>query len=206
MTTKTLPWKCIVAISAVCLLGSGCAAFRISVKDKAPVGSQPLTAKYDQSDLLTLAKQACDELLAEFPPPGEDRPVIVEMGFQNRTKSHLDMKAMADTITTYMLNSRKVQIVDASLRDNLLKEQGYQLANCSPETRRQVGKQLGAKYMLTGALTEIETTSGRQVRVSKQQDVYYQLTVELTDLETGLVVVRKQPQRMREASKPIIGW
>jgi len=197
-------------VIALALIGSlnGCSAFRMSVNDKAPTGSQKLTAKYDQEDLLTLAKQAADEILSHpFPGPNETKPIVVEMGIQNRTQTPLlDTKALADTITMKLLDSRLVQIVDASLRDNLLKEQGYQLANCTPETRRAIGKQLGARYMLTGALTEIQTESGREVRVSKKQDVYLQLTVELTDLDTGLITLRKQPQRMREASKPIIGW
>ena len=64
---------------------------------------------------------------------------------------------------------------------------------------------MGAKYMLTGSLVEISRQSPRQARVSEQEDVSYQLTVEITDLETGLVVVRKQPDRMRTATRPIIG-
>jgi uncharacterized protein (TIGR02722 family) len=202
-----------VGVAQACLLAvflltlTGCAAFRVSVKDKAPVGDQRLTAKYDQEDLLVLAQRMSQELLAApFPPAGEEKPIVVEMGVQNRTKSHLDMKALTDTMTTKLLDTGKLRFVDSSLRDNLLKEQGYQLANCTPETRAKIGKQLGAKYMLTGSLTEIETQSGRQVRVSKQQNVYYQLTAELTDIETGLLVVRKQIDRMREASKPLIGW
>ncbi len=196
-------------VVAFTLMGflTGCAAFRMSVEDKAPTGSKPLTAKYDQSDLLTLAKQAAEAILAApFPGPAETKPIVVEMGIQNRTKAHLDTKALADTMTTKLMDSNQMLFTDASLRDNLLKEQGYQLANCTPETRRSIGKQLGAKYMLTGALTEIETESGKEVRVSKKQDVYLQLTVELTDIETGLLTVRKQVERMREASKPIIGW
>jgi len=64
----------------------------------------------------------------------------VEMGIQTVPKRRcLDTKALADTITMKLLDSRLVQIVDASLRDNLLKEQGYQLANCTPETRRAIG-------------------------------------------------------------------
>ena len=186
---------------------NGCAAFRTSINDKAPTGSEKLTAKYDQSDLLTLAQQASDAILtAPFPGPNETKPLVVEMGIQNATLSHLDTKALADTMITKLLDSRLIRFVDASLRDNLLKEQGYQLANCTPETRRSIGKQLGAKYMLTGRIAEIETESGKQVRVSKEQDVYLQLTVELTDVETGELVVRKQVQRMRAASKPIIGW
>lgn len=196
-------------VVALALVGfsSGCAMFQQSISDKAPVGEKKLTANYDQEDLLSLAKQASDAIVAyPFPGPDDKKPIIVEMGIQNRTSAHLDTKALADTMTTQLMDTRQMQFVDASLRDNLLKEQNYQLANCTPETRRQIGKQLGAKYMLTGAITEIRTESGREVRVSKKQDVYLQLTVELTDLETGLLTVRRQVQRMREASKPIIGW
>ena len=186
---------------------SGCAMFSQSISDKAPVGEKKLTANYDQEDLLVLAKQASEAIVADpFPGPDEKKPIIVEMGIQNRTMAHLDTKALADTMTTQLMDTKRMQFVDASLRDNLLKEQGYQLANCTAESRRQIGKQLGAKYMLTGAITEIRSESGKEVRVSKKQDVYLQLTVELTDLETGILTVRKQVQRMREASKPIIGW
>ncbi len=48
--------------------------------------------------------------------------------------------------------------------------------------------------------------SGREVRVSRKQDVYYQLTVEVTDLETSLIAARTQKDRLRRASKPLIGW
>ena len=199
--------RLLVALALIGLL-NGCAMFRQSVSEKAPTGEKRLTAKYDQGDLLTLAKMAADEILAApFPGPGETKPILVEMGIQNRTQTPLiDTKALADTITTKLLDSKQMQFVDASLRDALLKEQGYQLVNCTKETQQKIGKQLGAKYMLTGALIEIRSESGRQVRVSEQQDVYLQLTIEVTDVETGLLVLRKQPHRMYEASKPCLGW
>jgi len=39
--------------------------------------------------------------------------------------------------------------------------------------------------MLTGALTEIQTSPGARSGFRKKQDVYLQLTVELTDLDTA---------------------
>ena len=141
-----------------------------------------------------------------FPAQGEDPAILAAMGIQNRTKSHLDMKALSDTISVKLLDTKKMRFVNAARRDDLLREQGYQLANCTQETRSAIGRQLGANYMLTGSLVEIEKSSGREVRVSKKQDVYYQLTLEITDLETGLIAVRKQKDRLRRASKPLIGW
>ena len=194
---------CITTIS----LFSGCAAFRISVDERDPTQKAGLTGEYDQQDLLWLGKTMAEAIIGNpFPPSGDKTPILVELGIQNRTQEHLDTKALADTLTTKLLDTGKIQLVDSSARDSLLKEQGYQLANCTPETQTKIGKQLGAKYMMTGAITEIETKSGRQARVSKQQDVYFQLTVRITDLETGLVKVSKQIDRLRRASKPIIGW
>jgi uncharacterized protein (TIGR02722 family) len=197
----------VVALVAVLPMLAGCAAFRISVEDKDPEKASALSAKYDQADLLALSQSMSQELLSDSWAGGlEGQPRLVEMGIQNRTKSHIDTRAISETITTKLLDSGKIRLIDAANRDALLKEQGYQLANCSPETRVTMGKQLGARYMLTGSLVEIERQSGREVRVSRKQDVYYQLTMQVTDLESGEVVVRKQQQRLRRASKPLIGW
>lgn len=197
----------LVALVIVAGMASGCAMFRASVTEKDASKAPSITAKYDQQDLLQWGQIMSDMILAHpFPPPGEDKPILVDMGIQKRTMTHIDTRALADTITTKLMDSGKVRFVNAARRDDLLKEQGYQLANCTEQTRTAIGKQLGAKYMLTGSLVEISEKGARQVRMSKQEDVFYQLTVEITDLETGLIVLRKQKDRLRSAGKPIIGW
>ena len=195
------------AMATILVLNSGCSMFRASIDEKAPRTASTLTAGYDQRDMLTWAEMITQDLLAHpFPTGSETNPILVDMGIQNRTKTHIDTKAITDTMTTKMMNETKVRFVNASRRDDLLKEQGFQLENCTPETRSAIGKQLGAKYMITGSLVEIGNSSGKEVRVSKKKDVYYQLTVEITNLETGLIEVRKQRDRLRRASKPLIGW
>jgi penicillin-binding protein activator len=192
----------VVTVSLV----AGCAAFRASVSEKEPGTTAPMTARYDQSDLLTWGKTIAKDILGHpFPPATDKNPIMVVMGIQNRTASHIDMKSITDTMSMELMNAG-IRFVNEARRDDLMKEQGFQLANATPESRVQIGKQLGAKYMLTGSLIEIKTESGRQARVSKQEDVYYQVTVEVTDLETGLIVLRKQEDRLRRASKPLIGW
>ena len=187
-------------------LFTGCAAFRVSVDEMDPETSPTLTANYDQRDFLTWTDEMADLILSQFPPADEQKPILSVFGIQNRTKKHLDTQSMADTISGKLLDSGKILLTNTSRRDELLREQGYQLQNATPETRTAIGKQLGAKYMMTGSLTEITNESGRQARVSKKEDIFFQLTCEITDLETGLIVLRKQIQRMRRASKPIIGW
>ncbi|NQU41515.1 MAG: hypothetical protein HQ523_16340 [Lentisphaerae bacterium] len=194
----------LIATVALALL-SGCAAFRSSIKDVDPADSSTLTANYDQRDLLSWTDEMSNLILKQFPPEGE-KPILSVFGIENRTKQHLDTQSLADTISGKLLDSGTVQLTNTSRRDELLREQGFQLQNATPESRVAVGRQLGAKYMLTGSLTEINSSSVRQVRVSKKEDIFFMLTCEITDLETGLIVLRKQVQRMRRARKPIIGW
>lgn len=178
-----------------------------TVQDASPTEVSTLSKRYDQRDLQTWSEQMAQALMAHpFPPAGEEQPIIVDMGVENRTETHADMKAITDTITTKLMDAGKIRLVNASRRDSLLKEQGYQLANATDETRVGIGRQLGAKYMLTGSLIEISRDEGKGIRLKKAEDTYYQLTVEITDLETGLITCRKQLDRLRRASKPVIGW
>ena len=179
---------------------SGCAMFRQSIKETDPQEASKLTAKFDQHDLYDMAEQISQDIITHPFPPEGTTPIMAPLGIQNNTKS------LENTLTTKLLNTGRMQFVNTARRDDLLKEQGFQIANCTDATRVAVGKQLGARYMLTGSITELGAESGKQVRVSKKKDVYYQLTVEITDIQTGLIVMRKQRDRLRRASKPIIGW
>ena len=195
-----------VAMGIALLSFTGCSAFRQSVGDQDPTGASTLTARFDQRDLIEMAGQIKDDIISHpFPSEGSN-PIIAPLGIQNNTRTHLDVKALEDTLVTELLNTGKMRFVNTARRDDLMREQGFQLANVTEETRARIGRQLGAGYMLTGSITEITQATGRQVRASRQRDVYYQLTVEVTDLETGLIVVRKQRDRMRRASQPVIGW
>jgi len=193
-------------VSAALLALTGCSAFRQSIDDQDPMTASTMTARFDQRDLIDMANQIKDDILNHpFPPEGET-PIMAPLGIQNNTRTHLDVNALESTLVTELMNSSKMRFVNTGRRDDLMREQGYQLANATEETRARIGRQLGAAYMLTGSITEIAQRSGRQARASKQQDVYYQLTVDITDLETGLLVLRKQRDRMRRQSTPLFGW
>ncbi len=201
---KTIIRNISLSIALVAL--TGCSAFRQSVGDQDPTGASTITARFDQRDLIEMADQIKDDILNHpFPSEGEN-PIIAPLGIQNHTRTHLDVNALENTLVTQLLNTGEMRFVNTARRDDLMKEQGFQLANATEETRARIGRQLGASYMLTGSITEITQATGRQVRASRQRDIYYQLTVELTDLETGLIVLRKQRDRMRRASRPIFGW
>ena len=189
------------------ILLTGCAMFRTSVSDSNIEKPVRYDATYGYEDMRTLGKAVGDAVVSsDFLKNLKTEPIFVVMGIQNRTTEHIDTKALTDTMRTAMMESGKIKFVNEVRRDDLLKEQGYQAAHATPETQAAIGKQLGANYMLTGSLVEIENKQGREVRVAQESDIYFQLTTEITDLETGLIVWSKQNERARTASKPLIGW
>lgn len=203
---KIQTWLSIV-LSGCLLLSGGCSAFKSSVKPVDIDKAQPMDADYDYSDMRWLGSSVSQDLLAsDFLKGLPNKPTFVIMGVQNRTKSHIDTKAITDTMRGDILNKGKANFVNEARRDDLLKEQGYQLSNCTPETRTAIGKQLGANYMITGSMVQIDKKQPKEIRLSKKEEIYYQLTMEVTDLTTGLITWQTQKERARWASKPVIGW
>lgn len=197
--------KFVLPLSLTVAMGC-CSAFRQSVTDSDPRQASTLTAKFDQRDLLDMAEQIAADLLAHPFPPEGTVPIMASLGIHNNTLTHLDVVALEDTLTSKLMNTGRMQFINTARRDDMLKEQGYQLTNATDDTRVRIGKQLGARYMITGAISELGAKTGKQVRASKQEDVYYQLTVDITDLETGIIAVRKQRDRLRRKSSPVFGW
>ena len=199
----------ILAVSGLCvILGSGCMAFRQSAGEINPDKARPMDAKYDYHDLRSMTDEIRDQVLAlaPFRKQTDEPPILVILGVENRTSVHMDTKSLMDALQTKLIQSGKVMFINAGRRDDLLREQNYQAQHATDETRAAIGKQLGAKYMLTGSMAELTSESGRQVRLSSKEERYYQLTIEVTDLQSGLIVGAPQAMRVREVSKPLIGW
>jgi len=195
----------LVVLSALAI-GSGCSVFRASVQneDVNRASAKPMDTGYDFGDLRMLAEAVNSELVSS--PILDKKPILIVMGIENRTDEHVDTKAITDTIRTRLINEGKASFINESRRDALMKEQGYQLVNCTPETQTLIGKQLGARYMLTGSLVKIKKDTPKQISLSRQEQVYLQLTLEVTDLQTGLIAWTTQKERVRGASKPVLGW
>jgi len=200
---------CLVSgVVAMTMFQSGCALFRMKVQDDDVNKMPTLDQNYGPQDLRRLAEQVSDEVAkSAFIQEQKDSPIMVIYGIQPRTTTFVDTQALTDRIRTTLISSSKIRFVNETRRQEVMKEQGFQTANATDETRVSVGKQLGAKYMLTGSLVEMQKESGRQVRVSKTELSYYQLTIEITDIETGIIAWAMPPKEFaREASKPLIGW
>jgi hypothetical protein len=195
------------ALGVSCTLFTGCAMFRAGVSDVDIEKGDHMRAEFDFRDLRAISQDVVDELLADsFMAEKSTVPVFMIAGVQNRTSDYLDTKALTDSMRTRLIQSKKARFVNEARREDLLKEQGYQAANVTPDQQVSLGKQLGAQLMMSGALMEMKQTSARQARISKQVVRFYQLTMEVTDLVSGEVVWTTQKEFARKESQPLIGW
>lgn len=195
-----------IVLSCVLILG-GCAMFRIKVKDTDVNKMPELDARYGPQDLRRLGEEISTEIATcSFITKQQDAPIMIIYGIQPRTTTFVDTQALTDRIRTTVMKTGKIRFVNESRREQLMKEQGFQAQSATDDTRAAIGKQLGARYMLTGALVEMQKQTGAQVRVSKTELMYYQLTVDITDLETGIMAWSTQKEFAREKRMPLIGW
>lgn len=193
-------------LSSVLIL-SGCAMFRVKVSDTDVNKMPEMDDRYGPQDLRRLGQELADEIAASsIITNQQNSPIMIIYGVQPRTTTFVDTQALTDRIRTTIMKTGKIQFVNETRRNELMKEQGFQAQSATDDTRTAIGKQLGARYMLTGALVEMQKQTAAQVRVSKTELMYYQLTIDITDLETGIVAWSTQKEFAREMRTPLIGW
>ncbi|MBM4144310.1 MAG: hypothetical protein FJ225_12070 [Lentisphaerae bacterium] len=196
-----------VLLCAAVGLGGGCAAFRAKVRPVDVEKERHLRETYDYSDMRKVTEEVAQAILSsDLMARQAEPPVVMIAGVENRTKQYVDTKALTDRMRQILFDSGKMKFVNAERRDALMKEQRFHQENVTAETRAAMGRQVGARYMITGSFAEMEKESPRQVRVSKRKVNYYKLTMEITDLESGLIELTTEKEFAREARLPLIGW
>jgi TolB-like protein len=102
-------------------------------------------------------------------------PIRSIVAVLNITARDMDMSVfIAEDIEYQLINSRKFTIVERNNLDLILAEQRFQMSGeVSDESAVSIGKMLGANIILTGTVTEVDTTR--------------RLTIRAINVETGEV-------------------
>lgn len=197
----------LLAGASLLSMATGCAMFRAQTTTVDVDEMGHYRADYDATDMRKITQSVANQIIySPWLANQPEIPLLVDLGVENRTSEYVDTKNLTDRMRTLLIQSGKVQFVNAARRDDLLKEQGYQAATATAATQAAIGQQLGANFMLTGSLTEMSQQTMRQVRVSKTEMKYYKLTIELTDLTTGVIAWTTEEEFARAARQPLIGW
>ena len=122
-------------------------------------------------------------------------PVVAIWPIQNATSQHLDdqMLTLLSSIETSLVNTNSVAVVDRSRQEMLAKEIGIQHGSAfDPASAQQLGRQLGAKYFVTGKITSVDE------RLNKVRRVQYSLFLQVLEIETGLIRFQNEVTRSKQ--------
>ncbi len=158
--------------------------------------------KFVESDLKIIAKRLTDSLLAREDFFADVRhPVVLMSLITNSTDEHIDMKSLSDKIRTILFKSGEMQFINESLRPTVQEEIEWSESDfVDRKTAVKRGKQVGAKYLISGNIAAIKQPIGRQ------EIVYYKATLELTELKTNLIAWTDEVEIRKHFRKRFTGY
>jgi uncharacterized protein (TIGR02722 family) len=160
-----------------------------------------LENRFSMNDLQRIARESCQQLVSKASFEGTERPMVFLATLQNETSEHIDMQSVADAIQSALLESGKFRFTAGSQGQKAIQEQiDFQAVAASPETRAQMGRQVGARYIMYGRLAEFTQREGGKHLVD------YQFTLRAANCETGEVLVATLSRLRKVTTNASVGW
>jgi penicillin-binding protein activator len=114
----------------------------------------------------------------------EDRPPVAVMPIRNETSEHIDgpLQALISDIETKLIEWGAVRVISLENQQSLMQEIRKQSSDAFDQAQvASFGRQVGAKYLITG---KVYTTDER---VGDQRRVQYYMFIQVIGVETGEV-------------------
>lgn len=166
-----------------------------------PTRVELLDDKFNEADMQQMAETVVKaitgcESVVRFPKP----PVVIVDKVQNRTEEHIDTVSLTDKIRTALIKSGKVRFVNKEIRETIKEEVEFHgSGNVDPSSAKAKGKQIGADYLIGGALA----TNVQQV--GNDKFVYYKLTMNLTNISTSAIDCVEEKEVRKKYRKRSVG-
>ena len=200
--TLSIRYSTVLSTCAVILTLSGCGGPRAFTKGEYddPTRVELLDDKFNESDMQQMADTIIKAIVAcPYVANAGKPPVTIVERVQNRTQEHIDTVAMTDMIRTALIKSGKVRFVNKEERDTVSEEYDYNASGAvAGATQKRKGSQIGADYILSGAIaTNIQ-------EVGSDKFVYYKLTINMTNLSTTTIDCTEEKQVRKKFRKQSI--
>lgn len=174
----------VVAVLAVSI--AACGSKKVSRID--PDKTVDLSGNWNDTDSRLVAEEMIKDCLdnswiKEFRNAKSAMPTVIAGSIRNKSMEHIAVATFLKDIERAMVNSNQVQVVaSAEERGEVREEREDQRVNASPETLKQMGREVGADFMLLGEINQIND-------MDKDQAVkYYQTDLMLVNIETNVKV------------------
>ncbi len=186
-------------LAGLALFGLASCQTRTTYED--PEGTEVLSTDFSYTDLMAIAQDMVDSFLGTN-VWGEERPRIVMGGVVNRTDQHIDTQNITDTIRTALIQSGKFTVLasDQGIAE-LEKELEYQQSGAVDQAAAvELGKQLGAEYVLYGRFTNLREKRG------DVESVWYKFTLNAVNVQTRQIVWADEKILRKREEKSFLGW
>jgi penicillin-binding protein activator len=177
-----------VIATALCLGAGACGPTYVRGDEVKELDSYAMSTGLDKKDLEKLFDANMKSFLASAavvkwktePTP----PVVSIFPIANETSEHVrdQLDALLSKMETQLINGGVATVVDHARQDQLIQETVKQQGGAFDDAKSaDVGKQLGAKFFLTGKVYDSAERTGDERRVQ------YFLFMKLVEVETGVV-------------------
>jgi hypothetical protein len=147
-----------------------------------------LSGAWNDTDSQMVAAEMMQDVLSrdwisEFNTDKKRKPAVIVGDVRNLSHEHINVSTFVQELQRNLINSGKVKFVASSTeREEIRGERADQDINASEATRKAMGKEKGADFMLKGTINTIIDASG------KDQVRYYQVNLTLISLVDNEIV------------------
>ena len=167
----------------VSIIFAGCGGKQVT--RVAPDTTIDLSGRWNDTDSRLVAQEMIDDCLrhrwiTDHTSTTQGKPVVIVGGIRNKSGERTVSQTFISDIERAFINSGKVRTVSSpDERNEIRTERVDQSEFAALETIKQMARELGADYMMTGEINAIEDREG------KQQVVFYQTDLTLTNIESN---------------------
>lgn len=173
----------IMGISAVLALGLAACNPKVT-----RVGSEEVTdlsGNWNDTDSRLVSEEMIQDVLSRpwlsrYQQKAGKPPTVIVGTVRNLSHEHINTRTFVRDLEKALINSGEVDFVaSATERGEIRSERRDQDLNAREDTRKAMGKEIGADFMLKGSInTIIDAVKGEQAR-------FYQVDLTLIDLESN---------------------
>ena len=178
-------WALVLGVSLGAL---GCGPKAVRGEEVEGLDDQAMSTGLDRRDLQKLLQENMNAL-QKAPViqrwSAEDKPAVAVIPLRNETSEHVDsaLDALISDIETTLVNAGHVRVISMEQQGKLVAEIRQQYSGAfDPAQIATWGKQIGARYIVTG---KVFTSDERQ---SGERRVQYFMFIQVLEVETGQIL------------------
>ena len=144
------------------------------------------SGRWNDTDSKLVAETMIEEMvsrpwLENFSRVKGRQPVVIVGTVLNKSNEHINVQTFITDLEREMTNSQKVTFVaDRNERNEIREERRDQAIHSREDTQKGPGQEIGADFMMKGAISNIlDEADGAKA-------VYYQVDLDLIDLENNI--------------------